>query len=72
MNLGGFTRPNQIRGFPFGGKVIGSRAFHKGFYDTFVGWQEGRTIGQLRVKTCMPVILGGVQLNIFLMHIFYL
>lgn len=23
--------------------MIGSRAFHKAFYDTLVGWQEGRT-----------------------------
>lgn len=67
VNLGGFTRTCQIRlmGFPFGGKVIGSRVFHKAFYDVLVGWQEGRTIGQRRVKTCMPVIVGGVQMNIF-------
>lgn len=41
--------------------MIGSRPFHKAFYDILAGWQEGRTIGPLRVKTCLPVILGGVQ-----------
>lgn len=39
MNVGGFTRTNQIRvmGFPFGGKVVGSKAFHKAFCDTLFG-----------------------------------